>query len=597
MCGIFGIWIENDVSGEQRISAEILNFLGRYAQLRGNDGYGIVLNGNITFRETTAGKKFTCGSCVKTDWALCNCRAKPETEPPTSYENIQPITIRGAKSVNNHIHDYDVHVVHNGSLSNEYVKRIYDEFNYTPHTKIDSEAFIPLFKNCLDMSEDEIVPYLQKAFSEVDGGFSVLASCLIPTDEQADNRRMFIAACKYQPLYELKVSFHWGDEHTTNMWIYHSLKKPLKEIGDWFENTSHDECSTELGDWHTTRRLDCFATYTLKEMKPYTFKVFYPRPYCVTHYFLKELEGGFDPKYVYPNRHKTEDKIKVLVAASSGIDSTTSLIMADRLLYGRGIKYDIEAVHFKYGHRGQKAEQNAIKTIVAKANKKFGQKFSLKIVQLEDIYKNFFNVKNSQLINEQSNVETGNNDKIKSTVAWVPVRNMLFQTLLFGLAETYILEQGYKDVYIVAGWNQLSEEGFYPDNSTRFSNAMSTAALFGTLTGKHIHNWNICSRLLKSDEWLLAKVYGFLDLFAHTISCDCPVNNNGTYYNCDGQCGSTILSQIASKRYIGIEDPRIFKHNPDITLTDKFKFYEEEPKEITDEVISEVTKRIVGFNE
>jgi len=201
-------------------------------------------------------------------------------------------------------------------------------------------------------------------------------------------------------------------------------------------------------------------------------------------------------------------------------------------------------------------------------------------------------------------METGTQDKLKSTIAWVPVRNMLFQTLMIGLAETYILEEGYDKVYLIAGWNQLSEEGFYPDNSSRFSNTMLKAARFGTLVGHKIHTWNLCSNLLKADQWLLANHFGFIDLFKHTISCDIPIikyDDNGKVIsacNCKGQCGSTLLSMWASQRYIDIKDPREFAE-ADVTV-DKDLLYKPpviEPKVTNEDDVKNALGRLILIDE
>lgn len=564
MCGIFGYW-NSTVESKPIMDKELFKLMGKYAQLRGSDGYGYIVNGirykKVTVNEPVEFTEYPENPMRLWSWGLLNCRAKPETEAPTTVRNVQPLMSRAKLCEDTKLH---AACVHNGALSNDFVRSIYEKYSYEPITDLDSEAFIPMLLGMAKAQEHSDEREILKEFCEsANGGFAMLG-----TFQDQFGTRSFIAACKYQPLYELSV---YIPNFKRTYYYLHSVKEAL------------DECEKYLSQ---TLLRDSEIVCHIEEVEPYTCRIY--RDYGVE-------EISFKPTYSYPGRVEPKDKVKVLVATSSGIDSTCSLIMAHKLLERKGIDYSIDAIHFKYGHRGQEAEEQAIKKIVEEANKKFNNKFNLKIVNLEHIYKDFFNVKKSQLIDKDSNIETGTNDKLKTTVAWVPVRNMLFQTLMYGLAETYILEEGYRKVYIVAGWNQLSEEGFYPDNSTRFSNAMSLASKFGTLVGHDIVNWNICSRLLKSDEWALAKMLDFLDLYKYTISCDCPVEENGHMYNCDGQCGSTILSQIASKRYIGIKDPREFRHNDKIVVDekDKFKFYEETPITLSAETQFAILDRLV----
>jgi hypothetical protein len=113
-----------------------------------------------------------------------------------------------------------------------------------------------------------------------------------------------------------------------------------------------------------------------------------------------------------------------------------------------------------------------------------------------------------------------------------------------------------------------------------------------------MHTWNICAQLLKSDQWLLAKELGFLDVFEHTISCDIPVKEGQNYYNCKGQCGSTLLSMWASKRYKGIEDPRLFMEaSTKIKESKLYKMPKQEPIDITEKAWKDVISRIILIDE
>ena len=541
MCGIFAFF---NTGFGIKLPKEVLNKVAKEAQKRGQDGFGLMLNDYMNRKPKSS--KIDFGNVSKKSYGLLNCRAKPETECETTEKDIQPIF---------YVDQYNEkhYLVHNGAISESYVKKIYEENNWTKTCDIDSEALV-----CMAYNEG----VNEKSLSKVDGGFAFIHMIVKDGDLVKVN-----IACKYQPLYVLEVS----DNISTSRY-FHSLKSGIEILKEHFKNT----------------------TYFTKD---YEFPAY---SYISYDLLTDEIEEGtFEPTFQYPSRAKVENKIKVLCSCSGGIDSTTSLIMAHKLLSKTKQSFDIDMVHFQYGHRGDLAEKSAIRDIYDELHNK-GIKVNLKIIDLEDIYKNVFNIKNSQLINERAKVSTGTQDQLKSTIAWVPVRNMLFQTIMTGLAETYILEEGYKKVYMVAGWNQLSEEGFYPDNSTRFSNTMMEAAKYGTLVGHKIFTWNICSQLLKSDQWLLAKHLNFIDLFKYTISCDIPVKENNTFYNCNGQCGSTLLSMWASKRYIGIQDPRTFKEAPLNNVDDSCKRYElpdMEPIEMSKERVDDALKRIIKIPE
>jgi 7-cyano-7-deazaguanine synthase in queuosine biosynthesis/predicted glutamine amidotransferase len=543
MCGIFGFF--NLGSKKINVPDILLNGAAMEAQKRGRDGWGVMLDGEI-YKSTKQDsiinfKQFG----TKKEFCILNCRAKPETEVETSLENIQPISHKENRK--------EAYLVHNGAISESYMKYVYKKHHWKPSTKIDSEALLTLsFKDGVN----------KKTLSEIDGGFAFIYMELFKK-----NLLEVSVACKYQPLYILEVS----KSNDEKIIFFHSLKSGLEVLKDYYKS--------------------CDFQVFLYEMPSYSY-----RSYSILD--KEEVHGTFEPYFEYPQKSKSNGKIKVLCSCSGGIDSTTSLILSHKLLKENQQDFDIDMIHYMYGHRGQEAELNAVKRIHKYLKEEKDINVNLKLVNLEDMYKNIFNVKNSQLINDKSEIETGTKEKLKSTIAWVPIRNMLFQVIMFGLGETYILEEGYDKVYMVAGWNQLSEEGFYPDNSTRFSNTMMEAAKYGTLVGHKLKTWNICAQLLKSDQWLLAKELGFLDVFKYTISCDIPVKDGDRYYNCNGQCGSTLLSMWASKRYKDIKDPRQFKEAmTTIKKSNLYKMPKQDSLTIDKNILNDVISRIILIDE
>jgi len=527
-----------------KIPYELIKTVAIEAQKRGRDGYGYMINDALYKESSSDTFEMFNVRIGRQSFGMVNCRAKPETEQATTKINMQPISY--VDMFNN-----KEYLVHNGAVSESYKDEMFKKHSWKPITKIDSEALLCM---CVHEGVDA------NTLSKINGGFAFIHMKVFEGKLQKVS-----VACKYQPLYALEVASPAG-----SVIFYHSLKSGIDILKKYYEAGEYFINEYEFPEY-------AFETFDLVNGT--------------------RDKGTFEPYFEYPNKAKTNKKVKVLCACSGGIDSTTSLIMAHKLLEKTKVPFDIDLVHFKYGHRGQTAEINAVRDIVEWLEHS-DIKVNLKVVDLEDIYKYVFNVQRSQLINPNLVVETGTQDKLKSTVAWVPVRNMLFQTIMIGLAETYILEEGYKKAYIVAGWNQLSEEGFYPDNSSRFANTMLKAAKFGTLVGNQIKPWNICSQLLKSDQWLLAEVFKFIEVFKYTISCDIPVLDGPAFYNCNGQCGSTLLSMWAAKRYKGIKDPRQFR-DASVTIS-KDKMYTspiEEELEITRDVITQTINRIIKPDE
>jgi len=161
---------------------------------------------------------------------------------------------------------------------------------------------------------------------------------------------------------------------------------------------------------------------------------------------------------------------------------------------------------------------------------------------------------NGMLTDSDIKIDSGG-DNIKSTIAWVPARNAIFTSYLLACAETYLISQNVNEVYIAAGWAQLSEEtGGYPDNSFQFAEAIDMMRKYGTITGEYIKFLPVMRNITKTEAWVLGDAMIFP--FEHTISCDNPVTFYSHHILCT-YCGSTKLSMIAADR-AGVEDKRKF---------------------------------------
>jgi len=610
MCGIFGFVnlgfnkvSENDFASidwnRTRYSFfedKVIPQLMEKASERGRDSFGMVVHGyddnieeiwevtsDIAIRDKDrhpyfVGKDFSeiYSRLYRNDYftSLISskfiARAQPETEVSGS---VQPILRKKDKDGIPWFHSS---IVHNGAISESLRERCSD---YEFQTQVDTEILLCLFDNLFlnhsnteELDDDGTLSSdIVELLSSIDGGFAFHYSIFFQNGKAYD-----IIATKYHPL--------WIAETMDGKIVYHS-SKDLR----WFLEDNH---------------IPIKSFYELKENSFLFIKRNLYREginSCI-------ITGEFIPYYRYPGyeetlQSKNQLKVSVYVSASGGIDSTTNTLLALEQLISFKKKnmlsdFKLTIVNFDYGHRGAEAEKKAVtylySYIVNKDKyKDYKMNIEFKLVNLKEIYK-YFNMKKSQLL-ENNEVTTGTESDLKSTIAWVPVRNLLFSTILAGLCETDILERNYDYSFIVSGWNQLSEEGFYPDNSERFVESFQKILKFATLTGHRIMNWFITRNIMKYEQWALAKYFDFLDAYKFTISCDSPVYDPDTemYYCCDSQCGSTILSRNAVARWENIEDPREFRYSSELgEIHNKYEDKNTKKLVYSKEIAKNIAKRI-----
>jgi 7-cyano-7-deazaguanine synthase len=316
--------------------------------------------------------------------------------------------------------------------------------------------------------------------------------------------------------------------------------------------------------WQVLTRL---KNYPIQRCGYNVWEDYYAHQYQPHNIFELDLDSGmaneygFIPRYIHPNydsytNEVKEEKIATLVSASGGLDSSTNLAV----LKASGM--NPIAVHFKYGHRGQDAEEAAIKSVT--------NKLEIPLIVL-DIEANMKQIDNfSMLTNKDVEITTGTSDLIKTTTAWTCFRNGLFVSYMAAYAEGLILNQGYTKVYYTGGFMNLTESGVYPDNSERFIQAFENFCKLASIVSDRIQPLYGLSNLLKTDQLLLLEYMGMYDeLGPLLISCDDPIvdANNGPRNCCklrrraDGvqeiipMCGSGLLSYWAVKK-AGLEDNR-----------------------------------------
>jgi 7-cyano-7-deazaguanine synthase in queuosine biosynthesis len=501
MCGITAYWAKESIPCVDNINA-----LLKSGEKRGTDSVGWCLfspkENKIKFFERFSYIKnslFLSRKIIKNieigDVFLSCHRSAPETEELSNNEKlIQPIINK----------EHSVSLVHNGSVSNKIYNDLKNDF--VIETGLDSEAIIWAYiKNGRNMKS--IMEYLS-------GGFS-----FILIDEK--NSKLF-AVCTHNPL--------WCGYSKGHGMFFSSLKEGI------------------------TNTLSSLKGKIIVDNNLSVWEDFYIREVPENIILEIDLDSGmineikFEPRYITNNFDtsrikKREEKECVLVAASGGLDSTTSLAT----FCNSGL--DVKAVYFNYGHRGGEAEKIAITNIT--------KILDIPLIEF-DISNNMKQLDgNSMLIDKNSKIVTGTDQYLKTTAAWTCFRNGLFVTYMGALAEKLIKEK-YTKVYISGGFLNLSESGAYPDNSERFIKKFKNFANLSSICGTRIFPlYGLCN-LLKSEEYILLERLGLLErLSKFMISCDRPTIIDGVPHNCmkDNKpaCGSGALSYWAAQR-AGVQD-------------------------------------------
>ena len=387
-------------------------------------------------------------------------------------------------------------VVHNGSVSEHIVKK-YSYLGY--NTDIDSEAIINAYlhhnKNMLETMENLV------------GGF---AFALLDTIKNT-----LYLVNDFKPL---SVGYFKGYGL-----IAHSSIEALKRVCEYLLGANRTGVSVWENYWFEYQQ-----GYTIREI---------------------DLDSGmqriysWNPNFYHPvwDCRKDNSKELALVICSGGIDSSLTAYIL------KLVGYNVKLVHFLYGQKGQEAEKLA----VSKLAKWMG--VDVYWVDLRSFYSQLDDP--SMLLKPDIEVTTGKEEWIKSTAAWCAARNLIFLTKTVAIAEAEILRENWRKVYIASGMAQLSEEGFYPDNSEYFIKSFFEMTKFGCITGHRIEFLPVFKDIMKYEEWILGSVLGFK--FEYTVSCDQPEVKDGKIYLC-GKCGSDYLSHVASLM-AGVPDPRNFK--------------------------------------
>jgi len=397
-------------------------------------------------------------------------------------------------------------LVHNGTVMNSTYEELEKVAGYM--TRIDSEAIL----NAYIMYNGN----MEKVMSKLQGGYAFI---LLDT-----KTKRLICVNDFKPMsigYVRKIGF-----------LVHSQLEAIQQVVE--KITDCKRCGTNIWEDYYFHYQD---GYTIRDV---------------------DLDSGmervttFKPNYYHPVWDKSKSASSnevVLVSSSGGIDSGLTAAILHKL------DYQVKLIHFDYGQKGEMVESSAVAALAMKYALEY------EIYNLRDLFEN----DSSMLIRDDIRITTGEEEYIKSTAAWVSNRNGVFLSYLVSLAEQLILSNRAGKVYIASGMSNLSEEGFYPDNSESFIRAFFESVRYSTITSDNIAYVPLLQQIMKSEEWLLGDRLDFP--FKLTTSCDHPRIKDGQIQLCN-QCGSTQLSRWAAEM-AGVEDPRHFYDRDDTEVMKK----------------------------
>lgn len=508
MCGILGFAIDKN-NQDKDFTASFLTELIINLETRGRDGVGIVILNEgkkpLIFKSSKIAseldheiEQFIEKNLTDTTVLLAYTRNAPETEAMVDDNNLektlQPIIFN------------DIVLVHNGAITSGEVNKYRNKYNFK--TLIDSETIIHAIR---DKNYDIV-----KAFEDISGGWATIFYY---------NNALYSVSNHLPLCYSHIKDFGYitySDYEFLHYIISDAVKFDTDELDDPVQiNTKHEIFINEVD---TTE----IVMYDMNNQQISKEK------YNVKYYH---------PTWKPDNYYGT----KVLVMASSGIDSTATMVA----LKENG--FDIIALHYLYPQRSRDAELIAIKKITEKLN------VPLYVIDLQPIFE--YANKSALMINKELDASTGTKDNAKSSIAWVPGRNMLFLTVAATIAEDLILSNQASQVYIAGGFPNISEESIYPDNGGVFVERWQKTANVSYLAGlrNRIKYISVMEGLTKKEELAILKYYGYEELYGLTISCYRAKVIDGEVYQCakDGipACSSGKYSYFASQ-LIKIKDNR-----------------------------------------
>lgn len=210
---------------------------------------------------------------------------------------------------------------------------------------------------------------------------------------------------------------------------------------------------------------------------------------------------------------------KVLVSASSGLDSTTVAFM----LKDQG--YDVTLIHFKYGCLAESKELDRIKKIAD-----YGH-FNLDTIDMPS------KVMRGSIV--EGTFHDNAIEGVEYAMDWVSARNLLMLAMLTSYAESF-------NYGFLAFGGNLEESSSYPDNEQEFGRRFNALLPFATQNGVKITLLQPLSTYMKHEIVTIGVGLGVpYDL---TWSCYSSAERH-----C-GRCGPCYMRKVAFERN-GLKDP------------------------------------------
>lgn len=182
-------------------------------------------------------------------------------------------------------------------------------------------------------------------------------------------------------------------------------------------------------------------------------------PYTVSRFYYHNGEAVVQCESL--QKQDPRKKPRALVVASGGLDSTVAAAVC--LKEG----YEVTLLHFDYGCRATKQEEDAIFEI--------GRELG---VDVHNYPLNIYSPTDSRLFDKDATI-AGGEEGAEFAHEWVPARNLVMLSVATAFAEAHDFD------YIVLG-NNMEEAGAYPDNEPEFIRKFNELLPFAVGDGKRV---------------------------------------------------------------------------------------------------------------